>query len=474
MNIVTHFYKLLEESFNKYLKNYFESNNYLNKTSDFNNYYLFIESLDNFQNIFMKDIIKNYFEYIDECFFHSSYRKNFCISNGFYERKNYVTLFGEITFKRRYYFDKLHKDKFFFVDLFLGLPKRKHYDPFICAEICDKAASYSYSKSGILVSELIGKKINNNINISRATARNIVMNFNTEIDEEKDIKRIERLYVMLDEKFVGSQFQENDHMIKAAIVFENTDLVYKTKKKLTSKDRYKLINSYTCASIENELLNNTINYIYNTYDTDYLKEITFMGDCAPWIKNFPKSYWFKFNSDTQVNFSMDNFHFSQALHQLTTSENEELYYALKEIVKNNDKENFEILCKQFIDLNPLRKDTIENKMNYILNNWNERQFYENHSYLKCSMESHISHIFADIFTSRPKAYSKKGLKQLLKVRLLKTNGYNIKDIYFKNLNKNENIKIDINSNSLSKQDLYYENKYHKTYTLSFKHNFYIN
>ena len=36
---------------------------------------------------------------------------------------------------------------------------------------------------------------------------------------------------MLDEKFVGSQFQENDHMIKAAVLFEDTDLVYKTKKK---------------------------------------------------------------------------------------------------------------------------------------------------------------------------------------------------------------------------------------------------
>lgn len=471
MNIISQFNNILEESFNKYLKKFFNMNKYLNKQSDFNNYYSFIKSLDNFQSTFMKEVIKSYFEYIDECFFNSSYRKNFCTSNGFYERKNYVTLFGEITFKRRYYFDKVHKDKFFFVDLFLGLPKRKHYDPFVCADICDKAASYSYSKSGKIVSEKIGNKINNTFNISRATARNIVMSFNTEIDEENNIKRIERLYVMLDEKFVGSQFQENDHMIKAAVLFEDTDLVYKTKKKSKSKNRYKLINSHTCASIENELLNDTVNYIYNNYDTDYLKEITFMGDCATWIKNFPKSYWFKFNPDTQVNFSMDNFHFSQALHQLTTSEYEEVYYALKEIVKDDDKENFELLCNQFIDLNPLRKETIENKMNYILNNWNERQFYENNSYLKCSMESHISHIFADLFTSRPKAYSHKGLKQLLKIRLLKVNGYNIKDIYLKNLNKKTTNKENIEIKKVDKQTLYYENKYDITYKVNLKKKF---
>lgn len=471
MNIISHFNTLLEENFNKYLKKYFDTNKYLSKNSSFNNYYSFIESIDNFQSTFMKDVIKNYFEYIDECFFNSSYRKNFCESNGFYERKNFVTLFGNINFKRRYYYDKTTNEYFFFTDLFLGLPKRKHYDPFVCAEICDKAASYSYSKSGKLVAEKIGNKINSETDISRATARNIVMSFNTEIDKESEVKRIEKLYVMLDEKFVGSQFQENDHMIKAAVLFEDTELVYKTKKKYNSKDRYKLVNSHTCASIDNQLLNNTLNYIYNTYDTDYLKEITFMGDCATWIKNFPKSSWFKFNSETQVNFSMDNFHFSQALHQLTTSEHEDLYFTLKDIVKNNDKDNFKVICNQFMDLNPLRKETIENKMNYILNNWNERQFYENHSYLKCSMESHISHIFADIFTSRPKAYSHKGLKQLLKIRLLKINGYDIKEVYFKNLNKKETIYIDTNFNIQSSQELYYDNKYNITYKLNLKSKF---
>lgn len=72
-------------------------------------------------------------------------------------------------------------------------------------------------------------------------------------------------------------------------------------------------------------------------------------------------------------------------------------------------------------------------MNYILNNWNERQLYQNNSYMKCSMESHISHILADIFTSRPKAYSKKGLRQLLKLRILKINKTDIKELYFKNI-----------------------------------------
>ena len=95
------------------------------------------------------------------------------------------------------------------------------------------------------------------------------------------------------------------------------------------------------------------------------------------------------------------------------------------------------MCDDFKKLEPTRIETIDNKMNYILNNWNERQIYQNNSYMRCSMESHISHIFADLFTSRPKAYSKKGLKQLLKLRLLKTNRKNIKQLYLNSLKPKE-------------------------------------
>lgn len=440
MNIISHFNESLKDNFNKYLYSYFLESNFWNKSSSIDNYINFMSNLDNFNYSFMINIIKSYFEYVDDVFFNSYYRKKYCSSNGFYKR-TILTLFGEVTFKRRYYFDKKDNERFFFIDFYFNLPKRKYFDPFVCANICDEASSYSYSKAGSIVSNKIGKRINNNLFISRASARNIVMNFdinNNCFEENK--KRVEKLYVMLDEKFVGSQFNDDkDHMIKAAVLFENTELVYKYKKKEDSMNRYRLVNSHTCASIDNKLLNSTVNYIYNTYDIDYLKEINFMGDCALWIKNFPKSNWFKFDNDIKINFSMDNFHFSQALNNLTTQKYDDVYDALYQYVAENNKKDFTRLCNEFLDCFPERKETIESKRDYILNNWNERQFYQNHSYLKCSMESHISHIFADIFTSRPKAYSKKGLRQLLELRLLKVNKKDIKEIYINNL-RNKDIK----------------------------------
>lgn len=480
MNIITYFNQILEENFKNYLKKYFNTLDYTDKISKFSNYYNFINDLDDFSDNFMKQVIIGYFEYIDDCFFNSFYRKKYCDSNGFYERKNFVTLFGNINFKRRYYFDNKTNEYFFFTDLFLGLPKRKHFDPFVCSQICDESCSNSYSKAGKIISNKIGKRTNNDIHISRATARNIVLSFNPEQDNTTNKKRIERLFVMLDEKFVGSQFNNGlDHMVKAAVVFENTEKVYKTigKKRIKDAkhiDRYRLIGSHVCASIDNKLLSDTVNYIYNTYDTDYIKEIVFMGDCAKWIKNFPHSHWFNFNPQTKVKFAMDGFHFSQALNNLTTKKYKDVYDALNDYVKDNNKDDFIRLCNEFLDLNIDRKDTIENKRDYILNNWNERQLYQNNPYMKCSMESHISHIFADLFTSRPKAYSKNGLRKLLKLRILKTNGINIKKLYLNQLlNPNtSSIKQQKEKESNKPISIKY-NKYDIEYKLLVKNNHFL-
>lgn len=439
MNIISQLYDKLNLSFMNYLQKYFHEHNYYNKSSDFFNYLNFMNDLDNFSSSFIKDVIVSYFEYIDNVFFNSSYRKNFCTSKGFIERKNYVTLFGSITFKRRYYYDRINNEHFFFVDLFFNLPKRKHFDPCVCAELVNYSSSFSYSKAGALVSDKISSKFDNNVRISRATTRNTVMSFNTNVNDNDvaERKRIERLFIMLDEKFIPSQFNNNkDHMAKAAIIFEGTELEYKTKRKDDSTDRYRLIKPHTCSSINNELTLDVLNYVYNNYDTEHLKELYFMGDCAKWIKDFPKSHWFKFTKDTNVYFSMDGYHFAQAINNITTTkrENENWRNALNHSVKVNNKTLFMRLCDRFIEENPTRESAIIVKEKYILNNWEERQLYQNKPYLKCSMESHISHIFADLFTARPKAYSKKGLEQLLKLRLLKVNGRNIKDLYYKSIN----------------------------------------
>lgn len=71
-----------------------------------------------------------------------------------------------------------------------------------------------------------------------------------------------------------------------------------------------------------------------------------------------------------------------------------------------------VCCESLINSYPHRKDTIEYKMTYILNNWfNINCLYKDN--LSCPMESQISHNITDLFTARPKACSIKTIKQFL-------------------------------------------------------------
>ena len=203
--------------------------------------------------------------------------------NGFYERKNLITLFDNINFKRRYYFDNKPNEWFIFTDLFLSLPKRKYFDPFVWSQTCDE--SNSYSKTGKIISNIISKK----------------------------------------------RIKEIGHI-----------------------DRYKLINSQIRASIDNNLLNDTVWLNKRNY---------FYGDYVKRIKNFPRSHWFIFTPQTKVEFAMDGFIFSQALNNLTTTKYKDAYDALNDYVKNNNKDDFIRICNEFLDLNMDRKKR-ENKRDY--------------------------------------------------------------------------------------------------------------
>ena len=57
MNIISHFYKLLENSFNSFLKNHFLESNFWFKSSDFNNYISFMNDIDSFNYSFITNAI---------------------------------------------------------------------------------------------------------------------------------------------------------------------------------------------------------------------------------------------------------------------------------------------------------------------------------------------------------------------------------------------------------------------------------
>ena len=74
------------------------------------------------------------------------------------------------------------------------------------------------------------------------------------------------------------------------------------------------------------------------------------------------------------------------------------------------------------------------------------------------MESQISHNIADLFTSRPKAYSVKMINKLMKIRLHYKTNDNIKELYLNNYNSITTLTI---NNEFLNFNIF--NNYHTNY-----------
>ena len=478
MNIISHFNKILTKKSETFMKSYL-----INFVNEFNNpysiesYKQLIIDFDDFTSNLNKEMYEELILLLDQTFMNSIIRKKSYNSRGFVT-KSLLTKFGYINLKRRRYENKITKESFMFVDRFLGLNRHSRVDPFVIADLCEEASSTSYSKAGSIVSKSIGNKIkyNKDINkdiISRATARNLVLKAIDIIEEpiSDKIKEVKVLNVMLDEKFVGSQFNNKfDHMIKAAVVFEDTFLEYKNRNRLTGKKVF--------GSVEGDLLTQVVDYIYYNYDTDKLKTINFMGDGANWIKSFSFDSSFKYHKDIVTKYGLDHFHLAQAIQHITTNKHKKSFSnILRDYIINDNQKDFITVCEAIISIDKVREETIRKKMDYIINNWKYIQATFHSINYKCSMESNISHVFADLFTSRPKSYSLKGIKGLLKLRLLKINGSDFKDIYFKALEKhNKQTKENNLINQIYINNNKTNSKYHEylTHTCSIELNLFNN
>lgn len=457
MNIISYFKEILLKNIKESLDlNVNEILKALSSTPySINLYTTFVENIDDsVTNIGIK-FYEHMILLIDEQFMQSPIRKQLYDSKGFVT-KTLLTKFGYLQFKRRRYVNIKTRESYMHVDTVLGLEKYSTVDPLVIADLCEEAAENSYAKAGRIVSKTIGNKIkyddepNKNL-FSRARVRNLCIKAIDRLEEPKNdlYNEIDEINIMVDEKFVSSQNnKDKDHMIKAAVVFES----YRTE----YKGRRRLVNKKTFGSLDNDLLLQVMDYIYYNYDTDKLKRVNIMGDGANWVKGFAFDSSLKYHKDLIVKFGLDHFHLSQALMNLTTRKYKDIYDLLLKYIIDNKKEEFLEVVEAFILKEPTREKTITEKRDYIINNWKHIQTsYKDITY-KCSMEAHISHIFADLFTSRPKGYSEEGLKRLLKLRLLKKNGHDIKKLYLSSFDriKKEKMKEEIENKLLIKNKVY--------------------
>lgn len=471
MNIISNNYeKILKEMiFNQFSSNLKKELYKTNNTNKVFNYINLLSNLDNSLCNIAKQSLITIFETIDKSYSNSIERKRKYHIKAHLTR-TILTIFGEITFTRTFYTDRYNKGSYCYLDRFLGLKKHDYFDPYIKATIVEYSANNSIPTVVNMINDLIGNRIKLDDKIkylNRQTIRNIILDSKLSNPESKQLDTPETLYIIADEKWIHTQNNNNeDVMVKSIVVFDG----------IKNKTRRTLNNKRIFASFKgNKFLDDTLDYLYYSYDLDKVKNIFVMGDGAKWIRTLTNH--FQINNETNVIFALDKYHFKQAIHHICL--NNSLENILVSYVLNNDKNNFKLFCEELVKSYPHRIDTINQKKEYIINNW--KNILNLYKYkLSCPMESQISHNLAYLLSSRPKGYSLRMLDKILKIRLLFKNKENIKQLYLNNFDKNTILTINeennyfsfknkttyINYNNLIKEPIYkipYDNSYHKNY-----------
>jgi hypothetical protein len=453
MNIILQNYKQLIENIikNCILNKIDNAIKDFNGINNINNYISLISNFDEaLCNCFKEAFIK-LIEEIDMSYCNSVERKRKYHIKDYYSR-TILTIFGEVTYNRTYYKSKLNGKSFCYVDRLLGLKKYDYFDPYIKAEILDYASENNYSETANHINSLIGNRISieeKKKYLSRQSVRNTIINAKLSDPKIEKLSDVDSIYIIADEKWIPTQNNKKKKVMqKSIVIFDGFNKIGKRKS---------LNNKTTFSGRNDNFIYEALDYIEKAYDTSKIKYFYMLGDGAPWIKNL--KYYFNCYENVQIIQGLDHFHFKQALWRIWPTE--DVYNYLVECTTNNNKEDFERIISEIIDLKPDRKEKIEEYNKYINNNWNNIQNIFKYK-LSCPMESQISHTFASYFTSRPKAYNKNMINLLIKLRLLKKNRHNIKKLYLNNLNIKKEINIEDKPISFS----IFNNK--DTYTLNLR------
>ena len=365
------------------------------------------------------DLTKFALEYAENVIFNIKERKRQFESLEIDDRK-IVSIFGEIDFKRRYYLDKETKERVYLLDEYFKIAPKERLLENVETKLIEEAIETNYEKAGKVVAY--------KTEISKQTVMNKISELKINLEETKinTKKVVDNIYCIADEDHV--------HLQKGGIEEPRLVMVYDSIMK--NGKRTKLCNKKHFGGVYTGRIDNlweeVLTYIDSTYELDKVKKIYILGDGANWIKTglewIPKS----------INV-LDKFHLMKAVNGIVGKENKEnakekaeykrrIYKSFYELDFKRTKEIvYEILAEEMEETVRARKQKI---LQYILNN--KEGISNLYKYQKelhgCSAEGHISHLYSARLSSRPLGWKTINVNNVSKLRLIKADNKEIKEI----------------------------------------------
>lgn len=405
------------------------------------------EDIKNLTTNIHLELLQKAIKKIDDDFFASGYWKKTYNCNGFVNR-TIITPFGLLTFKRRYYMNKISTkhDNFYYVDNKLQIPARKHLTNEALALIlnvaCDVNSSYASSHAipGVV--------------ISKQTVSNYQKNMTTIIDDipvvnaEALLKKqsFDVIYIEADEAHCNLQSvvsvddssdeiktsklnkksANNKNIIDKLVLVHNghNEPYLPLKKKSLSNKRY--FGGIHMSS--SSLADNICDYLTSSYNLNFVKRIFVSGDGARWIKSlslYISNFIFPLYKNITVVPVLDKFHMNKYLMSIFGGNSHIVKY-FKDHISDITADRFKCITDAyfaFCESRNISEPSFNDKVDYIINNLSLIKNQLDPLYnCPAAMEGHISHVFAKRLTSRPSGFSEIVLQNLTQMIIYKANG----------------------------------------------------
>lgn len=315
-----------------------------------------------------------------------------------------TTIWGDVTFKRKYYQDMQGSSYHYLLDEWLDLEKYAHIDPLCQATLAAHAANVSYSKAAELTTPQ---------GLSAQSVLHTIRKMGTIPNDAAAMPApkpgIQQVYVEADEDHIAMQRTHNKQM-KLITVYESKKEVGKGRRVLCGR------RSFSGLEPPSVLWPEVDRYIATVYGQgNTMPQVMIKGDAANWIQ---AGIHYVGYSHTVV----DGYHISQYIRKIAgNGDSMPLYRALRD---NDPKKFIKEVQKKYAH-NPKRKKLIETGRQYILSNWDGIHETLTVPEAASSTERHVSHILSERLSSRGMGWSPIGAEQMARMRTYVANGGNL-------------------------------------------------
>lgn len=361
---------------------------------------------------FILEMIQAYMELVDQAIVEDKVhrkQKGIVVQRRGDKREQYLS-FGLLAFTRTYFYDKQKQEYTYLLDQAVGLDPYERLSNAVAIELVDHASESSYGESSRHVT-------------GEAISRQTVMK---KLRKLKDLqipaplakRRVKVLHVNADEDHIS--LQDGTHTV-VPLISIHEGIVKQGNRGRCVNPHY--ISSY--GKLIEELWLETVRWIYQTYDIDYLERIYLHGDGAAWIKE-------GLNWLPAVKMVLDRYHLNKGITTVTARQPTKRFPLYTALTQGN-RQAFASLAKQLRQdaTDDQEKKKIHDFCRYINNNWSAIAIYSQEDCGGSCTEGHVSHVLSSRLSSRPMGWSREGLRVMAELRAYKSSGGQIEERHLK-------------------------------------------